>query len=453
MKKINEIEQQICALESLKTLKNQGFCGIMNYEVTQWQDIENMKKEVIVKNYAIRIWESERNGEKVFRAYVPCEFKEKNRKLIEAKTLDLLHEKIVADYYASQENTYVFSQFFSKWLIEHKKNKVTGTSLQNIAYSYKNYISGTAIDQKHIQHISRQEIITFLENIPNNRDASVSLSTLQKVRSIFNNVFQYAYDHEVISSNIAANIDLRDLRIKKSAPKKVNEEIYSADDLKKLVEMTWKLYQKRHSFIYLAVLLDTQLGLRGSELLSLRKDDVDFENNELIIQRTIRTYTSLSIGVNGQVVKGGHIREVTENGDMKTDASVRKLPLTDGAIQILKECFRQHELIGCESIYLFPNLSTNMTLEVRYLDKVLKQVCDKADIQYRPSHKIRKTVLSSLFNSPDLTPTDVQHWAGHSSLNTTLRTYIHAEQTINLQTKASNVLSGAISNIQPCSIP
>lgn len=449
MIKNNEIEQQICALESLKSLKNQGFYDRIGYEVTQWQDIENMKKEVIVKNYAIRTWEAERNGEKVFRAYVPCEFKEKNRKLIEAKSLDLLHEKIVADYYASQDNTYLFSQYFTKWLMEYE---VAGSSRQNIAYTYKNYIAGTAIDQKRIQHISRREIIDFLKNIPNNHGTSVSLSTLQKVRSIFNNVFQCAYNDQVISSNIAAGINFKKSNKRTSTPKKVNEEIYSADDLKKLVEMTWQLYQKRHSFIYLAVLLDTQLGLRGSELLALRKDDVDFENNELIIQRTIRTYTSLSIGANGQVVKGEHIREVTENGVMKTDASVRKLPLTDGAVQVLKECFRQHELIGCESSYLFPNLSTNMTFEVRYLDKVLKQVCDQAEIDYRPSHKIRKTVLSSLFNSPDLTPTDVQHWAGHSSLNTTLRTYIHAEQTINLRTKASNVLSGAISNIQPCSI-
>ena len=35
-------------------------------------------------------------------------------------------------------NTYLFSQYFTKWLIECKKNTVKKNSLQNLSYAYDN---------------------------------------------------------------------------------------------------------------------------------------------------------------------------------------------------------------------------------------------------------------------------------------------------------------------------
>lgn len=441
MKKIDNIEQELDALNMLESLKNQGFCAIIDLKVKDKTEIENMKREIIVKNYAIRMWESERNGEKVFRAYVPCEFKEKNRKLIEAKTLDLLHEKIVADYYASQDNTYLFSQYFTKWLMEYKKNFVKKNSLQNLSYAYDNYIAGTEIDKKRIQNITRQEIISFLNELPNQHN--VSLVVMQRLRTIFSDLFQWAYDTGVINSNIAVNISLDNPDISRPTPKKISDEIYTADELKKLVDTAQTMHEKRKNFLYLAIMLDTQLGLRGAELLALKKSDIDIENSEIIIQRTLRTYVDLSVE-NGKVIRGKYTCVVSNNGDMKTDTSVRKLPLTDYATKVLKEIFALHETFEFDSPYLFPNPVTKTTYDSKALNRILKNVCKKAAIPYRPSHKIRKTVLSNLFNSDALTPTDVQHWAGHASLNTTLKTYIRVEQTVSLRNKASNILSGVM---------
>ena len=157
----------------------------------------------------------------------------------------------------------------------------------------------------------------------------------------------------------------------------------------------------------------------------------------------MRTYVDLSIE-NGKVVRGKYTCAISNNGDMKTKTSVRKLPLTDYAIKVLKEIFALHETFEIDSPYLFPNPVTKTTYDSKALNRILKNTCKKADITYRPSHKIRKTVLSSLFNSDVLTPTDVQHWAGHASLNTTLKTYIRAEQTVSLRNKASNILSGVM---------
>jgi integrase len=130
--------------------------------------------------------------------------------------------------------------------------------------------------------------------------------TKAKIRNLMSALFHHAMRYEWVDRN---PIQL----VRQSAKREKVPDVLELAELQLLLS---KLSVREHTL----VLLDAATGLRVSELLALRWRDVDFENLELRVTRSIWH----------QVV-----------GDCKTEASAKPVPMDEYMAEDLKRWHRQ----------------------------------------------------------------------------------------------------------------
>jgi len=68
----------------------------------------------------------------------------------------------------------------------------------------------------------------------------------------------------------------------------------------------------------------------------------------------------------------------------------------------------------------------------------LRKLCIRLGIEIKTVHKIRKTVLSALLDSPNVNKRTVQRFAGHGDISTTDKYYNFDRRSKEEQAKAIN---------------
>lgn len=169
--------------------------------------------------------------------------------------------------------------------------------------------------------------------------------------------------------------------------------------------------------VELPVKLCAIYGFRRSEVLGLKWSRIDFVN------RTISVCETLQQGV------GGNYTDTP-----KTDSSYRTLPMTDKAYNLLKEQRalqeQRRELLGNYCI-INDYVCTQPNGEVispNYLTRIFHSIVSKSTLPDIRLHDLRHSAASNLLNA-GFSVTQVQEWLGHSSPETTLRFYAHADKT------------------------
>lgn len=142
-------------------------------------------------------------------------------------------------------------------------------------------------------------------------------STLKRHSTVLHLIFSEAKKNHIINENPCdyAGIPKQGSRIIKQM------EIYTEDDCKRLLELV------KGEILYDMVYISFIYGLRRSELMGLRWQDIDFEGKSVSIQHTAVVYSDGS----------------TERRDTtKTKSSNRTYPLSDGIRDILLKR-REHQ--------------------------------------------------------------------------------------------------------------
>lgn len=229
-------------------------------------------------------------------------------------------EGIIKQLYS--RDTAVFSQYSIKNLLDdYYGNKVFHTVKHyNTTFFMLKKIYKSPYINKKINEVNYKIARDLLIDLQ--RANNYKAGTMKIVKSIFHQAFSYALRNEFITKNPF------DFSI---------GEIFS-DDNKKVVALLpeekdslldfLKDEKKSKSFSffydYLQVLFDT--GLRISEFCALTKDDIDFKNR--------------IITVNKQLIKVNRKNKVLSNGyhitKLKTKRSMRKIPITDNAKMCLE---------------------------------------------------------------------------------------------------------------------
>lgn len=163
-------------------------------------------------------------------------------------------------------------------------------------------------------------------------------------------------------------------------------------------------------------------GLRIGELLGLKWNDINFENKELKISRSIK-----------------RVKCFDENSDTKTKIieqlpktkySIRTIPLPEVIINelkrhkniILKERLKAGEIYKDNDL-VFPN-EIGGYIDARNLTKRYKRVLSRANIPYRKFHALRHTYATRLFEN-GVSLKVIQVLLGHSSMEITANIYTH----------------------------
>lgn len=161
-------------------------------------------------------------------------------------------------------------------------------------------------------------------------------------------------------------------------------------------------------------------ALRVNELLALTIDDLDFDNSEIIVSKTLMWKTAnKKLGIKGQVIC---------KPTPKTDSGYRKVPVPLDTLKQLKAFhkemniyFTEHDLPKSELI--FPTIYGNYMCD-RNERATLKKRLNSLGLPDYGFHIFRHTHASIMLNT-GANWKELQVRMGHKSITTTMDTYAH----------------------------
>jgi len=184
-------------------------------------------------------------------------------------------------------------------------------------------------------------------------DCSLAPRTVLKYRSTLNTIFEMALCDEIITKN--------PLRFVK-APKKIHKEveIFNQEEMQILIDKATGQLKNILMFTFFA-------GLRGSELIALRWNDIDFDSE------TIRVDTRIREGVE----------------DVTKSKRVRILDMLPQA----KTALRKQQLItGIKNDFVFlAQRGSKPYVKPSNISEAIKSLCDDSGIKKGTLHTIRKS--------------------------------------------------------------
>ncbi len=323
----------------------------------------------------------------------------------------------------SVEADILFSAYMNKWL-EMVRGNIEETTYAGYANNVKTrivpYFKSHKIKLRDLQPRHIQDFYTYAMN-----NYNVCTNTVLRYHANIRKALAYAVKTDLIIRNPADLID-------RPKSRKFVGSFYDKEEMNDLLAAV------KGSKIELAVMLAAFYGLRRSEVLGLKWDAINFENNTFTIQNIVT-----------QVTVEGENKVIIKNRT-KNKSSHRTLPLVPKIAEYLKthlenekqyrnvcrNCYND-KYIGYLNVDKMGNL-----LKPDYISGRFRQILDKNDLRRIRFHDLRHS-CASLLLSNGVSMKEIQEWLGHSDFGTTANIYVHLEfsQKIVSANTMSNLLA------------
>ena len=162
--------------------------------------------------------------------------------------------------------------------------------------------------------------------------------------------------------------------------------------------------------IYPVVYLTLLYGLRRSEVLGLRWSAIDFTAETITICHTVVKFSTIEA-----------------KDRTKTRSSWRTFPLLPEVAELLKPLCKKKSLLG----YVFTR-ADGSPLRPDTLTRSFQRILRRHHLPVIRFHDLRHATASILFDMGWSVP-DVQHWLGHSDIDTTMNIYAAYNSTRKLR--------------------
>lgn len=354
-------------------------------------------------------------------------FRNTNGKYFYGKTEKEIKEKIKK---YEKENTVstsklLLSDFMKDWLYNTKQHQVKRRTFD----SYEQYYNMLIINYKDyiISDVQLCSLTTeILTKYFNSLADKYSLSTIKKANVLLNQCLNYAVDKELIDVNPMDKVKLpNEDRIKKQ---KKQIPFLSPDDMDKLYEESFRIQEEGFringavgELVYgnnaKIIVLIMYTGLRISEALGLKWEDVDFENKCIKVKR------NLSRIKNRDKDTGGENYKYVET-TVKKKASERTIPLSDRAYEVL-EYLKTNNKITNDTDYVCVSKNGKIAGQrniTRTLNSML--VRGKCSVKKCGLHSLRHS-FGSFLVSKGVDIATVSTLMGHEDITTTYNVYTH----------------------------
>lgn len=361
----------------------------------------------------------------------------KSPKDLYAKTVKELDSKIKAlineldNGIIISKNT--FEDFFCDWLFDvHLINKKPSTC-ERYEGLYRNYIKDSSISDINIKDITLRDIQEYYSAL---YKKGASISTLKNLNKLISPSIRYAYNNNMIIKDFTRGIVLPSDTENNKLQKKSDVNPFSLDEQIKFLNAI-KGNELETLFI---TALDS--GLRQGELLALTWNDIDFDNECIYVNKTVKLVANVT-------------REGREKGEYLVQTPKSEKANRTVAIPVfLVKRLRQHKTQQLENKLRYSNLYQDNTLVFcnqfgKHIDssrvrKVFKKVLEDNKLKDRKFHDLRHTYATRLFELGE-EPKTVQELLGHSNISITLDTYTHVLES--MKKKAVSKLNDLYTNM------
>lgn len=336
----------------------------------------------------------------------------KTQKYNEAKNklVDILHE-FQNGYFIDCEKV-LFTDFLDDWINNIMVNCIEKTTWENykltIDVHINPYFKKIGIPLQKLTSVHLQRFYNSKMQNSKNKKA-LSSNTVRKHHAMIKTALNYATKNRLINYNPAENVTL---------PKKIKyvASYFTAEQVIDLLEAS------KGTTVESAVYLTAHYGFRRGEVLGLRWQDIDFDNNCLTVNQTRVKYGS------GVIVKSP-----------KTESSKRTLPL----VMNIKEYLQRLKIQQLEDQILFGKdydvndyickLRDGRPLYPSYLNEHFTKILKENGFPHIRFHDLRHSTASYLIKN-GATMKDVQIWLGHSDIGTTMNIYTHVDMDMKIAT-------------------
>ena len=257
-------------------------------------------------------------------------------------------------------------------------------------------------------------------HIQNYVDDLLDLLTPQTIKvhlNILNLALKRAYRLKLIKENVVQFVEV-------PKNKKYKNEIYNAEDMKKLLE------KSRETSLELPIILASGLGLRISEILGLTWNNIDFNDFTITIDK-------ITVRDKGQVI----LKEP------KTESSIRTISAPKEIILMLKQLKKDRlaaklrgEKSHRELIFYDKNLNP---IAQDALSKKFRYFLQENNLKHIRFHDLRHSHVTMLIDAK-VSIKVISERVGHSNVNTTLNIYSHALREMDQE--ASDKISDTLFN-------
>lgn len=330
----------------------------------------------------------------------------KNRKFIEKNIIPKLELKILKGEFNQKKSESRFDFFATKYLQSKDRLKTydqISSIVNNQILSY--FKNRSVID------IKRYEVKEFAED----RLRHASPKRVRHILNVLAGILNIAIDYEVISNNVALNIEL-------PKHKKKTFEPFSKDEVNTILSNTDGWFKT-----FLSIAFFT--GARTGEILALHWNDIDLDRGIIKITKSLR---------NGII------------STPKTESSIRDVPIFE---QLREELIKHRN--RSKTIYLFSNPHTgNMFYKTAKLAPFWRDLLKKCNIPYRILYSTRHTFISTMLSSGELSMLDIAQIVGHTNTEMIVRNYakyirgehlkINRKMNIFTDKKTETTLEGAL---------
>lgn len=309
-----------------------------------------------------------------------------NRKYAQMKIIPELLYKLNSGEFFEKENTKtkipIFSEYAEQSFTLHKYRRKP-TTHHDYYNAYKKHIL-PYFGKKRLDEIKPSEVSiwqnTLIEKL------NIGVRRVKQLRTILAVIFEDAYKDEIISRNPT--------RLATSLPKSQlgKIEAFSMEEIQKIFSVADGQFRNFYAVGFFT-------GMRTGEIIGLKWKDIDFENREINIERTV-----------GRGVESAP----------KTIGSVRTIDILDPLVSFLKD---QFEITGDQNAYVFMTSNNGHFFDSKNIrDHDWKKTLKNAGIKYRTIYQMRHTFATMMIeNGEDILW--VSNMLGHTTAKMTLERY------------------------------
>lgn len=307
----------------------------------------------------------------------------------------------------------LFENLMSYWLYNIKAKEIKSTSLKKYDQTFRIRIKNSVLANTKIKDVNILKLQMFIDALAESNKFSTALisDTLTLIKAFLD----YTITIGILQANPADYVKVPKEKKKKIEIKKYN--VFDKDEQEKIIN-----FLDLDDFVEQALFIDFFTGLRQGELRGLKSKN--FLGDTLKIEEQLnREYEFTNDGKSKLVSKN------TET-DLKTESAYRIIPLPKLAKNLMKKIkisaakkyFKTGKVFNEESLLFVDDFLK--PIEEKRLNRRVKSICKKLEIEKRTLHSIRHSYATRLFEA-GIDIKTVQQLMGHSDYKTTLDIYTH----------------------------